>query len=134
MSRPLPTATTMDSPLHTPPRRKRGAKVSLGRRYAIARDVALAIFPGNSRVPTGIPGPHTERYCVSAEHPTKLRENCKIQMDDTEELDLSNNVSAASYSTSAAAPRTVEDVSCYGRCTAISGPTDFVFRPFAPVG
>ena len=29
--RPLPTTTTMD----TPPRRKRGAEVSLGRRYAM---------------------------------------------------------------------------------------------------
>ena len=88
--RPLPTTTTMDSPVHTHPRRKRGAEVSLDIHYAMAVEIALAIPPGNSNVPGGILRPLADRYGVGPEHPTKLWQNCKAQIDEIGELDLSN--------------------------------------------
>lgn len=54
------TTTTMNPPVtHT--RRKRGTEVPLGRRYAMEVEIAMAIPPGNSRVPEGILDPLTER-------------------------------------------------------------------------
>ena len=63
--RSLPTTTTME----TPPKRKRGTEVSLGRRYAMAVEIALTIPPANSTVPKGILGPLAERYGVGNDYP-----------------------------------------------------------------
>lgn len=60
LNRLLPTITTMDSPVHTPPRDKRSTKVSSGRRYARVLEIALVIPPGNARVLKGIQGPLTD--------------------------------------------------------------------------
>ena len=63
----------------------------MGRRYAIAMEVALAIRPGKARVPRGSLGPICERYGVGPEHPTKLWKNVKAQIDATQEVDLSSS-------------------------------------------
>ena len=73
-----------------PPKRERGAEVSLGRRYATAVEIALAIPPGKSRVPKGILGPLAERYGVGAGYPKKHWSECKTQINETGELDLSS--------------------------------------------
>ena len=72
---------TMDLPSSTPPPRRTGGELPLGRRYAIAMEVALAIPPGKARVPKGSLGPICERYVVGPEHPTKLWKNVKAQME-----------------------------------------------------
>ena len=82
---------TMDLPSSTPPPRRTGGELPLGRRYAIAMEVALAIPPGKARVPKGSLGPICERYGVSPEYPTKLWKNFKAQMDATQEVDLSSS-------------------------------------------
>ena len=71
-----------------PPPRRTGGELPLGRRYAIAMEVALAIPPGKARVPRGSLGPICERYGVGPEYPTKLWKNVKAQMDATREVDL----------------------------------------------
>ena len=50
--------------MNTPPKRKRGAELSVGRRAAVAVEMALAVPPGKTRVPQGILGPLAERYVV----------------------------------------------------------------------
>ena len=72
--RPLPTTLTME----TPPKRKLGTEVSLGYRYALAVKIALTIPPGKSRVPKGILGPLTERYCVGSDYPGEHWAECKV--------------------------------------------------------
>ena len=67
----------------------------MGRLYAIAMEVALAIPPGKARVPKGSLGPICERYVVGPEHPTKLWENVKAQMDASQEVDLSSSKKTA---------------------------------------
>ena len=47
-----------------PPKLKRGAQLSVGRRTAMAVQIALAIPSGKTRVPKGILGPLAERYGV----------------------------------------------------------------------
>ena len=84
--RPLPTTITME----TPPKRKRGTEVLLGRRYALAVEIALTIPPGNSRVPKGILGPLAERCGVGSYYPRRHWAECKAQIDEIGELDLSN--------------------------------------------
>ena len=84
--RPLPNPITME----TPPKRKRGTEVSLGRRYAMTVEIALTILLGNSRVPKGILGPLAEGYGVGSDYPRKHWAECKAQIDETGELDLSN--------------------------------------------
>lgn len=59
------TTTAVGSPTNTPPRRKRGAVVSLGRRNAMEVEMDLAIPPGNSRVPKSIMGPLTGELVTS---------------------------------------------------------------------
>ena len=54
----------MDLPPSTPPPRPRDGELPLGRRYAIAVEVALAIPPGNRRVPKGSLDPICKRYGV----------------------------------------------------------------------
>ena len=77
--------------VNTPPRRKRGAELSVGRRYAMVVEIARAIPPGKTRLPKGTVGPLAERYYgVGLEYPTTLWKNCKAQIEDTLELDLSN--------------------------------------------
>ena len=44
----------MDVPVRTPPRQKRGAAISPGRRYAMVAEMALAIRPDKSKVPKGL--------------------------------------------------------------------------------
>lgn len=48
------------------------------------------IPPGNSRVPKGTLGPLAEPYCVGVDYPRKHWAECKSQIDETGELDLSN--------------------------------------------
>ena len=43
--------------MNTPSKRKRGAELSVGRRAAMAVEIALAIPPSKTRVPTGILAP-----------------------------------------------------------------------------
>lgn len=76
--------------METPPKRKQGAEVSLGRRYAMAVEIALSIPPGMERVPKGVLGPIAERYGVGAGYPKKHWRECKAQINETGELDLSN--------------------------------------------
>ena len=73
-----------------PPRRKRGAEISLGRRYAMMVERAMAIPPGKTSLPKGTVAPLAQRYGVGPEYATKLWKNCKAQIEDTQELDLSN--------------------------------------------
>ena len=54
--------------VNTPPRRKRGGELSVGRRYAMV-EIARAIPPGKTRLPKGTVGPLTERYGVGLEYP-----------------------------------------------------------------
>ena len=49
---PPHTMQTMDTPPSTPPHRPKGGEVSVGRRYAIVVEAALAIPPGQVRTPT----------------------------------------------------------------------------------
>lgn len=63
----------------------------MGRRYAIAVEVALAIPPGKRRVPKGSLDPICKRYGVGPEYPSKLWKTVRSQIDDTQEVDLSNN-------------------------------------------
>ena len=74
-----------------PPKRKRGAELSVGRRTAMAVETALAIPPGKTRVPKGILGPLVERYGgVGPGYPKKHWSECIAQINETGELDLSN--------------------------------------------
>lgn len=58
----------------TPPPRKRGVEVSLGRRYALATEAALAIPPGKTRLPKGVvAAPLAQRYGVGPEYPAQLQ-------------------------------------------------------------
>ena len=82
---------TMDLLPSTPPHRRTGGELPLGRLYALAIEVALAIPPGKARVPRGPLGPISERYGVGPEHPTKLSKNIKAQMDACQEIDLSSS-------------------------------------------
>ena len=50
--------------MNTPPKRKRGAELSVVRRTPMVVGIALVIPPGKTRVPKGIPGPLAERYVV----------------------------------------------------------------------
>lgn len=54
----------------------------------MAAEMALTTRPGNSRVPEGILGSLTQRNSVG--YSENLWENCKAQIDDTGELDLSS--------------------------------------------
>ena len=76
--------------MNTSPKRKRGAELSVGRRTAMAVEIALAIPPGKTRVPKGILGPLAERYGVGPGYPKKHWSECKAQINETGELDLSN--------------------------------------------
>ena len=61
----------------------------MDRGYAMVQ-IARAIPPGKTRLPKGTVGPLAERYGVRHEYPTTLWKNCKAQIEDTQELDLSN--------------------------------------------
>ena len=62
--------------VNTPPRRKRGAELSVGRRYAMVVKIARAIPPGKTRLPKGTVAPLAERYGVGPEYPKTLCKNC----------------------------------------------------------
>ena len=62
----------------------------MGRRYAMVVEIARAIPPGKKRPLKDAVGPLAERYGVGPEYPTTLWKNCKAQIEDTQELDLSN--------------------------------------------
>ena len=66
--------------MNTPPKRKGGAELSVGRRTAMAVETALAIPPGKTRVPKGILGPLAERYGVGPGYPKKHWSECKAQI------------------------------------------------------
>ena len=76
--------------VNTPLRRKRRDESSVGRRYAMVVEIPRAIPPGKTRLPKGTVGPLDERYGVGPEYPTTLWKSCKAQLEDTQELDLSN--------------------------------------------
>ena len=61
-----------------------------GTRTAMAVEIALAIPPGKTRVSKGILGPLAERYGVGPGYPKKHWSECKAQINETGELDLSN--------------------------------------------
>lgn len=63
---PLSGATATET-VNTPPRRQRGAEVSLGRRYAMAVEIAMVIPPEQKRPPKGIGTPLAQRYGVGPE-------------------------------------------------------------------
>ena len=71
--------------MNAPPKRKRGAELSVGRRSAMAVKIALAIPPGKTRVPKGILGPLVERYGVGPGYPQKHWSECKAQINQTGE-------------------------------------------------
>ena len=81
---------TMDVSPSTPPPRRKGGELSVGRRIAIAVEVALAIPPGNVRRPKGALDPICKRYGVSPRHPPMLWKNVKEQIDANQEVDLSS--------------------------------------------
>ena len=56
--------TSHNYTMDIPPKLKRGAQLSVGRRTAMAVQIALAIPSGKTRVPKGILGPLAERYGV----------------------------------------------------------------------
>ena len=76
--------------MNTPPKRKRGAELAVGRRTAMAVVIALALLPGKTRVPKGILGPLAERYSVGPGYPKKHWSECEARINETGELDLSN--------------------------------------------
>ena len=51
----------------------------------------MAMQPGLSRIPKGVLDPICERYDVGKKYPSKLWKRVKNQIDETQELDLSNN-------------------------------------------
>ena len=73
--RPLPPTTPTD----TPPKRKRRAELSGGRRTAMAVEIALAIPPGHTGVPKGILGPLVERYGVGPRYPKNIGPSVKLR-------------------------------------------------------
>lgn len=83
---PLPPTATMDTPL----KRKRGVELTVGRRTAMAMEIALAIPPGKRRVPNGILAPLAERYGVDPGYPKKHWSECRAQINGTGALGLSN--------------------------------------------
>lgn len=87
LDRALPATTTMASTVHTPrsQRRERATIVSLGCRYTVVDETALAIPPRNSKVQTGGPGPHFEPCDVDSQYSTNLQKKA-CGMDNTEEL------------------------------------------------
>ena len=62
----------------------------MGRRTAIAVEVALAIPPGKVRVPNGSMAPICQKYGVGPRYPTKLWQNVKSQIDANQSVDLSS--------------------------------------------
>ena len=56
----------------------------------MAVEIALAIPPGNTRVPKGILAPLAERYGVGPGYPQNHWSECKAQINEAGELDLSN--------------------------------------------
>ena len=62
----------------------------MGRRYAIVVEAALAIPPGQVRIPKGALGPICERYGVSPQYPSRLLKSAKDQINANQEVDLSS--------------------------------------------
>ena len=56
----------------------------------MAVEIALAIPPGNTRVPKGILAPLAERYGVGPGYPKNHWSKCEAQINEAGELDLSN--------------------------------------------
>lgn len=56
----------------------------------MAVEIAMGIQPGLSRIPKGVLDPICERYGVGKKYPSKLWKRVKTQIDNTQELDLSN--------------------------------------------
>ncbi|CAN0400133.1 unnamed protein product, partial [Pylaiella littoralis] len=81
---------TMDTPPSTPPHRPKGGELSVGRRYAIVVEAALAIPPGQVRIPKGALGPIGERYGVSPQYPSRLLKSAKDQINANQEVNLSS--------------------------------------------
>eukprot|EP00904_Undaria_pinnatifida_P006263 jgi/Undpi1/2767/HiC_scaffold_14.g06144.m1 len=59
----------MENDIQTPPRSKRGADLPVGRRYAMAVEIALFIPSGKILMPRGVSGPMAEQYGVGSEYP-----------------------------------------------------------------
>ncbi|CAB1098721.1 unnamed protein product [Ectocarpus sp. CCAP 1310/34] len=56
----------------------------------MAVEIAMGIQPGFSRIPKGVLDPICERYGVGKKYPSELWKRVKTQIDNTQELDLSN--------------------------------------------
>ena len=86
--RSVPPTTTMDTPqsVNGAPNYRWDAVLP----WPPAVEIALAIPPGNTRVLKGILGPLAERYGVGSGYPKKHWSECKAQINETGELDLSN--------------------------------------------
>ena len=56
----------------------------------MAVEIAMGIQPGLSRIPKGVLDPICERYGVGKKYPSKLWKRVKTQIDNIQELDLSN--------------------------------------------
>ena len=68
--------------VNTPPRRKRGVELSVGRRYAMVVEIARSIPPGKTRLPKDTVDPLAEPLGVGPEYLTTLWKNCKAQIED----------------------------------------------------
>ena len=71
-----------------PPPRQPDGELSLGRRYAIAKEIAMAIPPGKSRVPNGSLCRICERYGFGPEYPSQLWKKSS-QIDATQVVSIS---------------------------------------------
>lgn len=83
---------TMDSPPSTPPPRRSDGELILGRRYAIAMDIAMAILPGKSKIPKGFRWARSANdrvFVVASTHISCVEKSQKPQIDATQEVDLS---------------------------------------------
>ena len=65
--------------MNTPPKRKRGAELSVGRRTAMAVEIALAIPPGKTRVPKGILAPWRSGTVLVLDTPKNIGPSVKLR-------------------------------------------------------
>lgn len=86
-SSPVSTASPSPSPLSTP-HRKRGAELSTASRYAMAVRIAMAVPPGQGRMPAGTAASIAQEFGVCDTYPARLWSNVKDQLEAGDSLDL----------------------------------------------